>query len=239
MAKVKPSLIEQTGTIGDRVYYTRFGKLFSRSKATAFNDNKSEAQQRQRALFKAMQHTSSILGSVIQRGLAKEAHAHGHVENNEFASINKQCFTYADGTVHIDYPRLILSTGPIARVDFTNCHADGLHVELQFEPYIGANHANLDDVVFIYAVEFQVEVCQLVACVERRAASVAFDLPDLSEETDNPITFHLYAIVEAANTACVSTLSPDEKKADKNHRNINRRVSPSIFIGTITVGSAN
>ena len=239
MAKVKPSIIEQTGTIGDRVYYTRFGKQFSRSKATSFTDNKSEAQLRQRALFKAMQHTSSILGSVIQRGLAKEAHAHGHVENNEFASINKQCFTYADGTVHIDYPRLILSTGPIARVDFTNCHADGLHVELQFEPYIGANHANLDDVVFIYAVEFQVEVCQLVACVERRAASVAFDLPDLSEETDNPITFHLYAIVEAANTACVSTLSPDEKKADKNHRNINRRVSPSIFIGTITVGSAN
>ena len=262
MAKVRPSIIEQTGTIGDRVFYTRFGKQFSRSKATSFNDNKSEAQLRQRALFKAMQHTSSILGSVIQRGLAKEAHAHWHVENNEFAKINKQCFTYADGTVHIDYPRLILSTGPIARVDFTNCHADGLHVELQFEPYIGANHANLDDVVFIYAVEFQVEVCQLVACVERRAACVAFDLPDLSEEIeskckneskdkqanrtnalshshDNTINYSLYAIVEAANTACVSTLSPDEKKAAKSHRNINRRVSPSIYIGTITVGSDN
>ena len=285
MAKVKPSLIEQTGTIGDRVFYTRFGKQFSRSKATSFTDNKSEAQLRQRALFKAMQHTSSILGSVIQRGLAKEAHAHGHVENNEFAKINKQCFTYEDGTVHIDYPRLILSTGPIARVDFTNCHVDGLHVELQFEPCSSAAHSNPDDVVFIYAVEFQTEVCQLVACVERRAASVAFDLPDLSDEIasncmnkprgkqanrtnalthshDNTInllgsdvtssrhsnqaclrstsvTFHLYAIVEAANTACVSTLSPDEKKADKNHRNINRRVSPSVFIGTITVGSAN
>ena len=239
MAKVKPSIIEQTDIIGDRVYYTRFGKLFSRSKAKSFTDNKSEAQLRQRALFKAMQHTSSILGSVIQRGLAKEAHARGHVENNEFASINKQCFTYADGTVHIDYPRLILSTGPIARVDFTNCHADGLHVELQFEPYIGIEHANPDDVVFIYAVEFQVEVCQLVACAERRTASVSFDLPDLSEETEKPITIHLYAIVEAANTACVSTLSPDEKKVDKSHRNINRRVSPSVFIGTITVGSAN
>ncbi len=262
MAKVKPSIIVQSGTIGDRVFYTRFGKHFSRSKATSFNDNKSEAQLRQRALFKAMQHTSSILGSVIQRGLAKEAHARGHVENNEFARINKQCFTYDEGTVHIDYPRLTLSTGPIARVDFTNCHVDGLHVELQFEPYIGANHANLDDVVFIYAVEFQVEVCQLVACVERRAAHVAFDLPDLSEEIeskcknesrgkqanrtnalthshDNTFNYHLYAIVEAANTACVSTLSPDEKMADKNHRNINRRVSPSIFIGTITVGSDN
>lgn len=239
MAKVKESLIEQTGTIGDRVYYTRFGKQFSRSKATSFNDNKSESQLRQRALFKAMQHTSSILGSVIQRGLAKEAHAHGHVENNEFASINKQCFTYDDGTVHIDYPRLILSTGPIATVGFTNSKVDGLLVELRFDPYSIVDHANPDDVVFIYAVEFQMEVCQLVASVERRAASVAFDLPDLSEETATPITFHLYAIVEAANTACVSTLSPDEKKADKNHRNINRRVSPSVFIGTITVGSDN
>lgn len=239
MAKVKPSIIEQTGTIGDRVFYTRFGKQFSRSKATSFNDNKSEAQLRQRALFKAMQHTSSILGSVIQRGLAKEAHAHGHVENNEFARINKQCFTYDDGTVHIDYPRLILATGPIARVGFTDFHADGLHVELQFEPCSSAAHSNPDDVVFIYAVEFQTEVCQLVACAERRAASVAFDLPDLSEETNNPITYHLYAIVEAANTACVLTLSPDEKKAAKNHRNINRRVSPSVFIGTITVGSDN
>ena len=234
MAKVKPSIIEQTGTIGDRVFYTRFGKQFSRSKATSFNDNKSEAPLRQRALFKAMQHTSSILGSIIQRGLAKEAHARGHVENNEFAKINKQCFTYEDGTVHIDYPRLILSTGPIARVDFTNCHVDGLHVELQFEPCSSAAHSNPDDVVFIYAVEFQTEVCQLVACTERRAAGVVFDLPDLSKETDKPINYHLYAIVEAANTACVATLSPDEKKADKSHRNINRRVSPSVYIGTVS-----
>ena len=258
MAKVRPSIIEQTGTIGDRVFYTRFGKQFSRSKATSFNDNKSEAQLRQRALFKAMQHTSSLLGSVIQRGLAKEAHAHGHVENNEFAQINKQYFTYQDDMVHIDYPRLILSSGPIAHVNFTNSHVERLHVELQFDPCSNASHANPDDVVFIYAVEFQTEVCQLVASAERRAASVAFNLPDLSDEIasnnknesrgkqanqtnafthshDNTSIFHLYAIVEAANTACISTLSPDEKKANKSHRNINRRVSPSIYIGTIHI----
>ncbi len=234
MAKVKESLIEQTGTIGDRVFYTRFGKQFSRSKAKSFNDHKSEAQLRQRALFKAMQHTSSILGSVIQRGLAKQAHAHGHVENNEFAKINKHCFTYEAGVVHIDYPRLILSTGSIAPVCFTSSHVDGLHVELPFDPCRRVDHANPDDVVFIYAVEFQTEVCQLVAFAERRAAGVVFDLPDLSEETAGPIVFHLYAIIEAANTACISTLSPDEKKADKIHRNINRRVSPSIYIGTFT-----
>ena len=231
MAKVKTTLIEQTGAIGDRVFYTSFGKQFSRSKAKSFTDNKSEAQLRQRALFKAMQHTASILGSVIQRGLAKEAHAHGHVENNEFASVNKQCFTYEEGSVHIDYPRLILSAGPIACVGFTSYRVDGLHVELLFDPYSDVDHANPDDVVFIYAVEFQEEVCQMVACVERQTGGVAFDLPDRGEETDKHI-FHLYAIVEAANTACITTLSPDEKKADKKHRNTNRRVSPSIYIGT-------
>ena len=65
-----------------------------------------------------------------------------------------------------------------------------------------------------------------------------FDLPDLGDETDKPVTFHLYAIVEAANTACYATLSTDEKKTHKEHRNINRRVSPSIFIGNIIINTA-
>ena len=94
MAKVKPSIIEESGAIGDRVYYTRFGKTFSRRRPTQINDRQSEAQLRQRALFKAMQHTASLLGSAIQRGLAKEAHKNGHVENNEFANLNKQHFVY-------------------------------------------------------------------------------------------------------------------------------------------------
>ena len=234
MAKVKPSIIEQTGAIGDRVFYTRFGKTFSRQRLTHINDQKSEAQLRQRALFKAMQHTSSLLGSVIQRGLAREAHKNGHVENNEFAKINKQCFIYEDGTVHIDYPRLLLSTGPIAEVAFTQCQSEGLQVNLTFNPCQNCDHARPDDVVHIYAVEFHVEVCHLVASVERQAGQVSVVLPDLSDETSNP-TFHLYAIVEAANTACIPTLSPDEKKANKNHRNINRRVSPSIYIGAISI----
>ena len=246
MAKVKPSIIEESGAIGDRVFYTRFGKTFSRQRPTQINDQKSEAQLRQRALFKAMQHTASLLGSVIQRGLAKEAHKNGHVENNEFAKINKQCFVYENGKVRVDYPRLILSTGPIDGVVFTQCQSKGLHVNLVYNPCLNSGYARPDDIVHIYAVEFNVEVCELVASVERQSGCVAFDLPDLSAETaatthnsslrapQELVSFHLYAIVEAAHTACTSTLSPDEKKANKSHRNINRRVSPSMYIGTIT-----
>lgn len=173
MAKVKPSNIEESGVIGDRVYYTRFGKTFSRRRPTQINDQKSDAQLRQRALFKAIQHTSLLLGSVIQRGLAKEAHSQGHVENNEFASLNKQCFTYENGTVIIDYPRLLLSTGPVGRVEFLprnrgkqrKISADSLHLELKFDPCLSPSHTRPDGVVHIYAVEFNVEVCELVASV--------------------------------------------------------------------------
>lgn len=156
---------------------------------------------------------------------------------------NKRCFIYEDSTVHVDYPQLLLSTVLVGRVEFLprsrnkqrKLTADSLHVELRFDPCLGPSHTRPDDIVHIYAVEFNVEVCELVASVERQTAQASFDLPDLSDETSNPIVFHLYAIVEAANTACIPTLSPDEKRTDKSHRNIDRRVSPSIFIGTVTV----
>jgi hypothetical protein len=93
--------------------------------------------------------------------------------------------------------------------------------------------------------------------VERRSGQAAFDLPDLSDEVTtacekeptnkplnktnafthsrtNAINYHLYAIVESASTAPIPTLSADEKKTNKLHRNINRRVSNSIYIGSIT-----
>ena len=145
----------------------------------------------------------------------------------------------------IDYPRLLLSTGLVGRVEFLprnrgkqrKLSADGLHVELKFDPGLGPSHTRPDDVVHIYAVEYQIEVCELVTSVERQSGCVAFDLPDLSDDPDckGTPTFYLYAIVEAANTARIPTLSADEKRADKNHRNIDRRVSPSVYIGKITV----
>ena len=107
--------------------------------------------------------------------------------------------------------------------------------------------ASLDDVVHIYAVEPKVEICQLVASVWRQDGQASFDLPDLSEETDAAkhksslrapqelVSYYLYAIVEAASTAGTPTLSAAEKQQDKKHRNINRRVSRSVFVATVTM----
>ncbi len=252
MAKTNPTLGPNSGKIGELVYYTRFGKEFVRRKAETFNDCKSEAQLRQRAIFKATQQTAALYGSMLQRGLTKYAHSQGHTEANEFSRLNKECFTYASGKVTIDYPALQLAVGPLPSVAFTACHAEGLHITQTFDPNPSADKARPDDVVHIYAVSPQAEVCMLMTSVERRSGQAAFDLPDLSDEVaayenettnqpnttkqsrTNAIHYHLYAIVEAASTASIPTLSADEKKANKLHRNINRRVSNSIYIGSIT-----
>ena len=235
MAKVKPSIIEYSGAVGREIHYTRFGRTYSRQLPAEYNDRKSEAQLRQRALFKARQATSALYGSILQRGLTKETHENGMTEANYFSRLNKDHFAYEDGIVHINYSALLLARGPLPVEEFTGCHADGLRVELAFRPCLDALKARPDDVVHIYAVSPQVGICQLVASVWRQDGQAAFNLPDLSEETTASVSFYLYAIVESASTACIPTLSADEKRANKQHRNINRRVSNSIFINIIQI----
>ena len=237
IAKVKPSVIEYTGTIGREIHYTRFGRTYSRQLPAEYNDRKSEAQLRQRALFKARQQTSALYGIILQRGLTKEAHAHGMTEANYFSRLNKEQFVYDDGVVHINYPALLVASGPLPEVYITRCHVDNIHVDIAYRPNNGAGKARPDDVVHFYAVSPQAEICMLMASVSRQEGHASFTLPDVSDEVEGstPIVFYLYAIVEAASTASMPTLSAAEKQQNKKHRNINRRVSPSIFVGSVTI----
>lgn len=237
MAKVKPSIIEYTGTVGREIHYTRFGRTYSRQLPAEYNDRKSEAQLRQRALFKARQQTSALYGTILQRGLTKEAHAHGMTEANYFSRLNKEQFVYDNGIVHINYPALLVASGPLPEVYITRCHANGLQVEIDFRPSLDSDKARPDDVVHFYAVSPLAEICMLMASVSRQDGHAAFVLPDVTDEVEGrtPILFYLYAIVEAASTASTPTLSAAEKQQNKKHRNINRRVSRSIFIGEYSV----
>ena len=235
MARTHSILGINSGALGDMIYYTRFGKTFVRHRAKTHNDCQSEAQLRQRALFKAIQRTSALFGTILQRGLTKYAHSQGHTEANEFARLNKRHFVYENGMVQIDYPTLRVARGPLTAVEFTSRHVEGPHVTLTFTSEPTDSKCRPDDVVHIYVVAPRAEICELVASEERQTGQVSFDLPDLREEGSAPETYHLYAIVEAATTAHIPTLSAAEKQIDKKHRNINRRVSKSVFVGSITL----
>lgn len=256
MAKVKPSIVEYSGTVGREIHYTRFGRTYSRQLPAEYNDRKSEAQLRQRALFKARQQTSALYGTILQRGLTKEAHAHGMTEANYFSRLNKEQFVYDNGIVHINYSALLVAVGPLPEVYIDIFHADGFQVEITFRPNLDAGKARPDDVVHFFAVSPRAEICMLMASVSRQDGRAAFTLPDVSDEmateyisesmkkrskkTDalthstHTLIFYLYAIVEAASTADIPTLSAAEKQQNKKHRNINRRVSRSVFVGSVT-----
>ena len=235
MARARQGLVPLSGTIGDQVYYRRFGKTFVRRLPKEFNDRRSEGQLRQRALFKAMLGMSALLGSALQRGLTKEAHGRGHTEANEFVRMNKSRFVYEEGKVSVDYASLELSYGSLAVVAITGCKKRGRKVKVTFrtDGCVGAKGSG--DVVHFYAVEPAVGVCELVASVDRDEGVAEFELPDLGEEAEGVKRFHLYAMAEKASTAKMPTLSAEEKMCNKKHRNINRTVSRTVYVGMVEV----
>lgn len=235
MAKVKSTLIEYSGTIAKEIHYKRFGRTYTRQLPVEYNDRQSEAQLRQRALFKTRQRLSALYGTILQRGLTKEAHQKGMTEANYFSRLNNHLFFYEEGEVHVDYAALQVSMGLLSGVEITGFHSDGLHVEITYAPHLENYKSRPDDVVHIYAVSPEAEYCDQMASVERPVGQASFDLPDLSDEpfTKQSPTFYLYAIVESAVTAYIPTLSADEKRTHKRHRNIDRKVSRSVFVGMV------
>lgn len=235
MAKAKSTLIEYSGTIAKEIHYKRFGRTYTRQLPVEYNDRQSEAQLRQRALFKTRQRLSALYGTILQRGLTKEAHQKGMTEANYFSRLNNHLFFYEEGEVHVDYAALQVSMGLLSGVEITGFHSDGLHVEITYAPHLENYKSRPDDVVHIYAVSPEAEYCDLMASVERPVGQASFDLPDLSDEpfTKQSPTFYLYAIVESAVTAYIPTLSADEKRTHKRHRNIDRKVSRSVFVGMV------
>lgn len=233
MAKIGSSLIHPTGAIGDMVFYKRFGRTYCKRRTNVFNDRRSEEQLQQRARFKAMRRTASLMGTMLQRGLTKYAHEHGMTEENMFMRMNNDCFKCEGGRVKIDYTGLKVAYGQVGEVRVSGVRHEGNRVKVRFGMWQPEEVASKTDVVHIYAVEPKEGLCELVASVERRAGAVEFELP--VPEGKGRWTYYLYAMAEAASTAGRPTLSADEKRADKGHRNINRRVSRSEFVGRVSV----
>lgn len=234
MAKLGKSLIHPTGTLGGVVFYKRFGRTYCRRRASEFNDRRSEEQLQQRARFKAMRRTASLMGTMLQRGLTRYAHENGMTEENMFMRMNKECFGSEGGKVKIDYAGLKVSYGQVGEVRVSGVRREGNRVKVRFGMWQPEEVASKTDVVHIYAVEPKEGLCELVASVERCEGAVEFELP--MPEGRGRWTYYLYAMAETASTAGEPTVSADEKRADSGHRNINRRVSRSEFVGRVSVG---
>ena len=114
----------ESGKLGKKIYYNWHGRQCERTMPTHVANPKTEAQQAHRSNFAQISKLSSYMKEAHLVGF----HWHAVREKNStyalFRQTNKDCFT-PDG--EIDYERLVVSKGSLAKADIKSATvADGV-----------------------------------------------------------------------------------------------------------------
>ena len=204
------------GTVGTVVGYQWRGKWCMRAKPRFVHNPRTEAQQANRRLFKAVVDYASTLRTALRLGLREAALELHMTECNRFQQLNKGRFALdGEGRLMVDYEALVVSEGPVAPVEFhtPSLAADTVTVEFEKNPL--RMRANADDEVYLLALCPELDDHQLSAPAYRRRKSVSITLPD--EWHGHEV--HLYGFVHdyagrASASAYISCLSPSTDSGD-------------------------
>ena len=105
--------------MGTVVGYQWRGKWCMRAKPRFVHNPRTEAQQANRRLFKAVVDYASTLRTALRLGLREAALELHMTECNRFQQLNKGRFALdGDGRLMVDYEALVVSEGPVAPVAF-------------------------------------------------------------------------------------------------------------------------
>lgn len=200
MATVHGNIIK--GTIGDRVY--SFDPVSRqqvvRRKPKKVRNPKTEAQQAHRNAFVDIVRLSSHMTEAHRLGLRRHAQRERLRTYTYFRRVNKDCFT-PDGFV--DYPRVVLSYGPVGLVVVNEVLVDADHVlRLTFDACLKQANALANDAfhLFVYCPARGAGI--LAPPVPRSAGALTFPLP-----SDWPSDgLHLYAFLLDAKGRASSTI---------------------------------
>ena len=174
------------GTIGEWVYaidpVTK--KQLMRRKPKKVRNPKTESQQAHRNSFVDIVRLSSRMTEAHLLGLHRHAQRVKLRTYADFRRLNKDCFT-PDGL--IDYPRIVLSRGPVAKVLVNNVQLndDGL-LRVDFDPCMGQENAASDDTLHLYVYNADLEEGCLFLPVLRRDGTLSVQLPAEWLLQDNP-----------------------------------------------------
>ncbi len=240
MAKIEQGILGgYSGRVGKVVGYYRMGKWCVRSYQPTINDAKTEAQLRQRSVFKVMIGLASRVLEPIRLGLKRASDEAEMTECNLFMHHNKKCFRHIDGTVAIDYAGLQLSRGSLPGVRFTELRmGDGMRVEAVYETNRRSSQARMDDRVVVYAYHPASGTGILSAPAERRSRGLAFVLPD--QWAGQEVHFYGFTVSEegraSATTYLGTSFAPmsepveDETSTDtkKNSNNNEERQTDTV-----------
>ena len=141
-----------SGRLGPVVGYMWRGKWCLRSKPAKVHNPRTDRQQSHRHLFKAMVQFASHQSQVLRVGMRQVSRDEGMTEQNLFVSLNSQSFSLVDGTLQVDYSRLLFGCGPVAPVAFGRPVVDERRVlTVTFERNPLHMRSSGEDTVYLYA----------------------------------------------------------------------------------------
>ena len=219
------------GRVGAVVGYMWRGQWCVRTRPAAFHDAKSERQLAQRELFKASVAFAGSVKSVLRTGLHVPALAAHKTECNYFIMINKRCLVWDDEGLHVDYPNLRVSEGPVAPVAFgAPQRVDECTMVVPFEKNPEHRRADANDKVYIAAFCAETGEAELSIPVYRRTRQVTVVLPTNWAGKE----VHLYGFVQDnAGRTSESLYIETTNSEDTSDSEIESMVNEGEAVGTL------
>ena len=180
------------GTVGTVIGYQWRGQWCLRARPRFVHNPRTERQQQNRQLFKAVWSFATQLRMPLRTSLRQTALESHMTECNRFMHINKGCFALdGEGRLTVDYEYLAVSEGPVAPIGFLESVVEGKAITIPFEKNPLHLRANGDDEVYVLALCPDLEDNRLSAPVYRRQKSISIMLPDEWQGHE----VHLYGFV--------------------------------------------
>ena len=173
------SLQGLSGRLGDIVGYSWNGVQCVRSRPQRVRNPRTEAQQSHREQFRQEVQLAAQMRYALIKGFGGLARENHMTPQNLFMRVNRGAFGWNEGTLTVDYERLVLSAGPVSPVVFEAPVLDADNVlTVSFRKHRpGAGGGNFDSVfVFIYSPGHRLGY--LAAPALRREGRVSFVVPE-------------------------------------------------------------
>ncbi len=202
----------ESGKLGNKIYYTWYGRQCERSMPTSVANPKTEAQQAHRSNFAMISKLSSYMKEAYLVGLHWQAVREHNSTYAIFRQLNKDCFT-PDG--EIDLPRVIVSRGSVESVKITSATITDGVITVTFDPRPYGGAATDTFYLFVYCPA----LCtgRLATPVPRSSGLLTAILPEEwlhpAESTqantlpsNNTFTLHLYAFLRSTRSRTSDTI---------------------------------
>ncbi len=141
-----------SGKVGQVVGIQWKGRSCMRSYVARISDRRSPLQLEQRSRFTAMIRMAQQSMHAIRLGFKQKADEHRVTEGNWFTHRNTSAFRMVDGSLMVDYERIMLAEGRLAGVEFGTPQFDGEGgLRVDFTDDCNLRGTSRKDSVYVYA----------------------------------------------------------------------------------------